>query len=312
MDFTGHAFPTLVHGEAGEATPPAGWRPDPAAVSWRLRCHEYDGENADSDYASYFARFLETVDTTRIRDLTIGSWGDPVNDSSATAVKLLADAADRFPALRSLFLGDISYEDSELSWIEQSDVAPLLQAFPELTALRIRGGTKLGLKKVRHASLRTLRIESAGLRSHVVRTVGACELPALEHLELWLGVETQGGSATAADLAPILGGERLPSLRHLGLRNSEIQDEIAAAVASAPVVARLESLDLSMGALTDAGAEALLSGQPLTHLKELDLHHHYLTDAMMDRLRAALPGVDVDLSDGEDPDDDWPYVAASE
>ncbi|GAA4600549.1 hypothetical protein GCM10023195_00170 [Actinoallomurus liliacearum] len=38
-------------------------------------------------------------------------------------------------------------------------------------------------------------------------------------------------------------------------------------MASAPVVARLEVLDLSMGTLSDDGATALLSGQPLTHLK---------------------------------------------
>ncbi|MFC7639817.1 hypothetical protein ACFQX6_01220 [Streptosporangium lutulentum] len=43
-------------------------------------------------------------------------------------------------------------------------------------------------------------------------------------------------------LEPILSGERLPTLKHLGLQDSEIQDEIASAVASAPVVARLESL----------------------------------------------------------------------
>ncbi|MFD0891882.1 leucine-rich repeat domain-containing protein, partial [Streptosporangium algeriense] len=111
----------------------------------------------------------------------------------------------------------------------------------------------------------------------------------------------------------ILSGERLPALRHLGLQDSEIQDEIPAAVASAPSLARLESLALSMGALSDEGAEALLSGQPLTHLKRLDLHHHYLTDPMVDRVRAALPGVEVDLSEQEEPDDDeWRYVAVSE
>nr|BFE77740.1 hypothetical protein GCM10020093_003410 [Planobispora longispora] len=146
------------------------------------------------------------------------------------------------------------------------------------------------LRPVRHESLRVLRFESGGLPGHVVRATGACDLPALEHLEMWLGVERYGGDATAADLEPILSGERLPALRHLGLQDSAMQDEIAAAVATAPVVARLESLALSMGVLTDEGAEALLSGQPLTHLKRLDLHHHFLSDAMTERVRAALPG----------------------
>ena len=42
-------------------------------------------------------------------------------------------------------------------------------------------------------------------------------------------------------------------------------------------MARLKTLDLSMGVLSDVGAEALLAGQPLTHLRRLDLHHHFLS-----------------------------------
>nr|BFE77741.1 hypothetical protein GCM10020093_003420 [Planobispora longispora] len=155
--------------------------------------------------------------------------------------------------------------------------------------------------------------ESGGLPAEVVRAVGASEFPALEDLDLWLGVEEYGGDATVADLGPILSGERLPALRCLGLQDSEIQDEIAAAVATAPVVARLETLALAMGTLTDAGAEALLTGQPLTHLRRLDLSHHFLSEEMAERLRAALPGVEVDLSDRQEADeDDWRYVAISE
>ena len=58
-------------------------------------------------------------------------------------------------------------------------------------------------------------------------------LSALEHLELWPARAEGGGDSTAADLEPILSGARLPRLRHLALCNSEIQDEIAAAVATA-------------------------------------------------------------------------------
>jgi len=73
--------------------------------------------------------------------------------------------------------------------------------------------------------------------------------------------------------------------------DSEIQDEICAAIATAPVVARLSGLDLGMGVLTDDGAEALLSGQPLTHLTALNLSHHYFTGPMAERVRAALAPV---------------------
>ncbi|MEV5826177.1 hypothetical protein AB0L25_11425 [Spirillospora sp. NPDC052242] len=78
-------------------------------------------------------------------------------------------------------------------------------------------------------------------------------------------------------------------------------------------VARLESLSLAMGTLTDRGAEALLSGRPLTHLRRLDLRHHFLSEGMAERVRAALPGVDVDLGDRQEPKDhDWFYVEVSE
>ncbi|RAY10899.1 leucine-rich repeat domain-containing protein [Actinomadura craniellae] len=281
-------FPTREK-DAGAALP------DAAAVAWRLdydREGEEDPDLLDPDYASYFARFLRTVDTTRVRELVFGSCGEVYFSSCGDAVEVLAGAADRFPALRAIALGDIA---DELAMIVQADVTPLLRAFPALEVLEVRGGSNLELEPVRHASLRVLRLEAGGLSAGATRAVAASDLPALEHLELWLGDGNHGGDATPADLAPILTGERLPSLRYLGLLDGEFQDEIAAAVASAPVVARLETLDLSLGELTDRGGEALLAGQPLTHLKKLDLSHHSMSEAMTERLRAALPGVEVAL-----------------
>ncbi|WP_449065082.1 STM4015 family protein [Planomonospora algeriensis] len=283
----------------------------PAAdrVAWRIAVETYDPEET---FEERFARFLAKVDTTQVKALIIGGWTEAYEEDSSAVVGLLTDNAARFPALRSLFLGAMHSEECEVSWIQQSDVTPLLEAFPLLERLEVRGGSGLELRPVRHEALRILRFETGGLPAGVVRAVGACEFPALEHLELWLGVSDYGGDATVADLEGILSGDRLPALRHLGLQDSEIQDEVAAAVASAPVVARLESLAQSMGVLTDAGAEALLTGQPLTHLKRLDLHHHYLSDAMAERIRKALPEVEIDLTEREDPDDEWRYVAVGE
>ncbi|MFJ2032042.1 STM4015 family protein [Streptosporangium sp. NPDC087985] len=283
----------------------------PAAdrVAWRISADVY---GAKESFEQQFARFLEKVDTSEVRAIVVGGWEDAYENDSSKTVGLLAANASRLPALRSLFFGAIPSDECEISWIRQSDITPLLEAFPLLERLEVRGGSGLRLRPVRHDNLRVLRFEAGGLPAEVVRAVAACDLPALEYLELWLGVSEYDGDASAADLAPILSGESLPALRHLGLQDSEIQDEVAAAVAAAPVVARLESLALSMGVLTDEGAEALLSGQPLTHLKRLDLHHHYLTDEMVKRVEAAFPGVEVDLSEREEPDEDWRYVAVAE
>ncbi|MGW0804858.1 STM4015 family protein [Nonomuraea sp. NPDC002799] len=300
------------------ALPPDAELPDDSGTAaWRISASDWGGGSPASMEAAFDA-FFEQADAARVTAIVIGEWPSSFTESAEPIVERLTAEAARLPALRSLFFGAISSDYAEISWIRQCDITPLMEAYPRLERLDVRGGNGLALRPVRHESLRMLRIETGGLDGAVTRAVAAADLPALEHLDLWLGVEEYGGTTTVADLGPILGGGRLPALRHLGLQNSEIQDDIAAAVAAAPVVAGLESLALSMGVLTDAGAEALLSGQPLTHLRRLDVHHHYLSDDMIRRLGAALPGVEVDLSGKEEPDveddddEQWFYVAVSE
>ncbi|MDX3239964.1 STM4015 family protein [Streptomyces sp. ME03-5709C] len=312
-----HGLPVYTLPEAGTAE-----LPEPDAVAWRLDCFEA----GDIPFPEVWGHFTAAVDTTRVRALVVGPWWDDDEYSDLRpALELVLADAERFPALRALFLADVIGEECEVSWLQMTDVTPVLERFTQLEEFGVRGGDSQGigeeplsLRPVRHEALRVLRLESGGLPAAVVRAVAACELPALEHLELWLGVPQYGGDTTVADLAPILAGGRFPALRHLGLQDSEIQDEIAAAVASAPVVAQLESLSLSMGILTDTGAEALLRGRPLTHLKRLDLHHHFVSEAVADRLRAvvASAGTEVDLSEHCEPhrwqDEEWRYVAVSE
>ncbi|UXY31702.1 STM4015 family protein [Streptomyces sp. HUAS TT20] len=291
--------------------------PEAESVAWRITSDVYD---ADEDWTEAFARFCAAVDTTRVRALIVGAWQEAYDTDPDDVIEALLAARDRFPALRALFLGDMVMEECEISWINQTDVTPLLAGFPDLEEFGVRGGSGLSFPALRHTGLRGLTMESGGLPAEVVRGVGASDLPALEQLDLWLGTPDYGGDSEAADLEPILSGARLPRLRHLALRNSEMQDAVAAAVAAAPVVARLEVLDLSMGVLSDEGGAALLAGQPLTHLKRLDLHHHYLSEPLVERIRQTLElaGVEVDLDRDdadEDQDDDgtvWRYVAVGE
>ncbi|MEV8391658.1 MULTISPECIES: STM4015 family protein [unclassified Streptomyces] len=275
--------------------------PEPAAVAWRISVDSYE---AEEEWEAAFARFAESVDTTEVRALIVGSWSDVYDTGPDEVISALVAARDRLPALRALFLGDITFMECEISWINQGLVTPLLDAFPELREFGVRGGHELRFPTVRHARLRSLTIETGGLDAEVVRSVGASDFPELEHLDLWLGTSWYGANAQVSDLAPILAGSRLPRLRSLALRNSEIQDEIAVALSGAPVVAGLETLDLSMGTLGDEGAEALLGGQPLSHLKKLDLHHNYLGEAMRKRLLDTLgaAGVEIDLSENTEAD----------
>ena len=290
---------------------------EPDAVAWRVTSDVYD---AEEDWTQAFTRFCAAVDTTRVKALIVGAWEEAYDTDPSAVIEALLAARDRFPALRALFLGDMVMEECEISWINQTDVTPLLTGFPGLEEFGVRGGSGLEFPAVSHGALRRLVVETGGLPAAAVRGIGGSDLPALELLDLWLGTPDYGGDSEAADLEPILSGARLPNLRHLALRNSEIQDAVAAAVASAPVVERLEVLDLSMGVLTDEGAAALLDGRPLTHLKRLDLHHHYLSEPLMDRIRQTLQaaGVEVDLDrdDAEEETEDdgtvWRYVAVGE
>lgn len=270
--------------------------PAAEAVAWRISVEPFED---DEPWDERFEAFLKAVDPGRVRALIIGQWCETTDSDSSFPINLVIAAADRFTALEAIFVGDLAFEESEISWIEQSNVTGLLSTFPGLVEFGVRGGQGLRFPPVRHDRLRSLVFESGGLPAAVVRGVAESELPSLTRLDLWLGVSEYGGDCEIADLAPLLSGTCLPGLRHLGLRNSEIQNEIAAAVASAPVVARLHTLDLSNGTLGDEGAAALLEGQPLTHLERLDLHHHFLSEEMEQRVAGALEphGVRVDLSD---------------
>jgi hypothetical protein len=265
--------------------------------AWRIAL-EYSDDGAG--YPELLEAFLAEVDSSRVKALILGFWSDEdmEADSDVACVPLI-ERAERFPALEALFIGDTTYDQIEVSWIYQSDPSPVLAAFPGLRVFGLRGTTNLSMAPLRHAALEELVLQGGGLPPEVVRAVGASELPALTELQLYLGSHWYSGGATGRDLAPILHGGAFPRLRHLGLRDADNQDDIAAEVAHAPVVAQLESLDLSLGNLSDSGAAALISGQSLSHLKKLDLHHHYLTEEMMQRVWAAFPGIEVNLDEQE-------------
>lgn len=281
---------------------------DAAAVAWRVEVKDFEAPPAEFEAA--VERVLELTGPHGPAALVIGEWGSAYE--RAFPVEVLVRNADRLGALRALFIGELSAEQCEISWIQQGDLTAVLEAFPALERLWVRGSEGLTLTPVRHEGLRELVLESGGLPATVIRAVGACDLPNLTHLELWLGVEEYGGDARADDLGPILAGRSLPALTHLGLRNAEIADEVAAAVAAAPVVARLTALDLSLGVLSDAGAESLLAGQPLTHLASLNLSHHFLSPELAQRLADELPGVEVDVSDRQEEEEWGRYTAVAE
>jgi len=277
----------------------------------------YEEGEEGQRWTDKFAAFLDDPSSNRVSGIVIGDWGvlsSATDETSAPVVEALVAARDRLPNLRAIFFGDIIGEECEISWIRQSDVSPLFMAYPQLEHFCVRGADGLSLGTLKHDSLKSLIIQSGGLGVNVVREVTAAEMPELEHLELWLGTDEYGGNARVADLAPIFDGGLFPKLKYLGLRDSQIADEIARAVATAPVVERIRVLDLSLGTLTDEGAAALLASPAIARLEKLDVHHHFCSEEMTAKLQSL--GVEVDASEREKPDvygdEVWRYVAVGE
>jgi hypothetical protein len=287
---------------------------DPAGTIYRIAI-DWGAIDEGFQWTDKFAEFLEQPGVSQIPALVVGLWSPTSDNSSAPVVQALVAARKQLPALRAICLGDVIYEECEISWLEQSDISPLFNAFPELEVLHVRGGNRLSLGTLRNAEhLKTLIVEAGGLPVRVVREVMSAHLPALEHLKLFLGTPDYGGDTTAADLAPLLAGDLFPKLKYLGLCNSEIADEIARAAAQTPILERIEVLDLSMGTLTDEGARALLDSPSVRKLKKLDIHFHYCSEAMVKKLQA-LP-IEIDASDSQQSNsyngNEYRYVAVSE
>ena len=282
-------------------------------IAYRLAV-DYEAHEDGQTLAGLLTSLLALHGAAGVRALVVGDWGNAAAESAATAIAALAERGPRLPALRGLFFGEMIVDECEISWIQQADLSPLWAAFPSLEVLRVRGGEGLSLGAMALLHLTQLGIEAGGLDRRVVQQLCAAELPALEHLELWLGTDEYGGNVTLEDLRPILDGTLFPKLAYLGLRNSEMADEIAEALVKAPIVRRIHTLDLSLGNLTDRGAKALLALPTDTGLRQLDIHHHYVSPGLVDQLSAR--GLEVNASDAQEPDEDdgelYYYIAVSE
>ncbi len=281
---------------------------DPETTIHRLFV-EYDDEGS---WVDRFRAFLDEPNVSETRGLVVGMWHPEVltDNPPDAVVEALVSARERLPHLRALFFGDITMEESEISWITNTDLSPLWAAYPDLEEFGVRGGNDLSLGQLRLPKLHTLVIQSGGLDGRVVREVMNADLPALEHLELYLGTDNYGATATPEDLSPLLDGALFPKLTYLGLRDSDRADEFAQVIANAPITARLEVLDLSLGTLSDEGAAALLASPAVRGLKKLDVHHHWCSDEVMEQLRAL--GTQVDVSEQQDLEEDWRFVAIGE
>lgn len=276
---------------------------------------DWEAHESGDTFLDLFSAFLETAAARELAALLIGDWGGTgEGNDSGPVVEALVSARDSLPKLRHLFLGEMVMEESEISWINQSDVSPLFEAFPSLETLCLRGGNDLRLGRPRHASLRKLVVETGGMSGEIVREVMSADFPELIHLELWLGDDGYGNDVSEDDLRALLSGGPCSKLTYLGLRDDCNADTTAKLLAEVGVPATLQSLDLSLGTLGDEGATALVESAWLSQLQALDIHHHYVSNDVVARLKAIVPELNADDVQEADDWDGVPhrYVAVGE
>ncbi|MDE6024056.1 MAG: STM4015 family protein [Lachnospiraceae bacterium] len=256
--------------------------------------YNYDEYESGKKAETMVMDILADSDFTGLDELIIGSWGGPYEEDCQPVIDAIVENADRFSHITKLFVGDMDYEECEVSWIMQGDYSRIWKAMPQLKELTIKGSMDLTLGEIEHENLESLTIICGGLGTNVIKQIEKAKLPSLKKLLLYIGVEDYGFDGDAGTIKELLANSDFPNLTYLGIVDSEIQDELAQVVLECKYIRQIETLDLSCGTLTDKGGSLLLEKLPeLSNIKKLDVHHHYLSDEMMDKIGKLSPEVDV-------------------
>jgi uncharacterized protein (TIGR02996 family) len=265
------------------------WPTVPIQVAWRrgfVHRAEVRTQYETEEAALIYRELAALPAAALLRELRASvacSYGGGGDDDSS----LIEALRDRpLPTLRVLELDPFEFQ---LSWTHVGDLSRANAALARLEALTIGAG-RITLGAIDLPELRRLRLESGGLRAHVLASLAAARWPALETLEVFLGTSEYGGTCTPVDVMPILAGATLPLVTRLALCNGTFGDELAVAATRAPILSRLRALDLSLGTMGADGAAAIVEhAVAFAHLDELDLSENYIPDAACERLRAVLP-----------------------
>ncbi len=260
-----------------------------------------DYDSGEKSAENLVADILADPEFPALTELVIGDWGGAWEDDCQAVLDGIVEHAEQFSHIQRLFVGDMDYEQCEVSWIMQGDYSKLWAALPDLKSLTIKGSTELRLGEVCHEGLEELTIICGGLGSDVIRSVQNAKLPNLKKLLLYIGIEDYGFDGNADTIKELLEKADFPNLSYLGITDSEIQDELVRVVLDSKFMGQIETLDLSLGTLTDQGGALLLEALPKwPNVKTLDVHYHYLSDEMAKKL-CSLP-ITVDVSEAEEPD----------
>lgn len=261
-----------------------------------------DYEEGEKNAKTIIAEILEDPKLPELEEVIVGCWGESWDNNAQAIVDGMVENKDKFSHIKSLFIGDMEYDECEVSWIEQADYSKLWEALPQLEKLTIKGSTNLSLGKIKHENLKSLEIICGGLPKEVLQSIGEAELPELRNLILYIGVEDYGFDGDVSDIEAMLTKSDFAKLEVLGIMDSEIQDEITEVVVKSKYMNQIEKLDLSMGSLSDKGGEILLKEVPEhANIKALNLEYHFMSDAMMKKLEGL--SIEVNVEDQQEDDE---------
>lgn len=270
-----------------------------------------DYDTSSVDFPDVYAKLVKLPGIQFLRDLTFGakdyddyptSWSDCIEAMQEHGVP---------PSLQRLAFSRGGYWD--ISSTELGDLAPLYPQLSKLQELSVELGS-MDFGEMNLPALKKLEIITGGLSGENLASIADARWPALETLSICIG-ETgndYGCTVEMSDIEPILAAENLPKVKHLGLANSSLEDEIAKALVKSRILPRLETLDLSRGTFSNEGARTMIDNwSAFSHLASIDLSHAYLGEEIVEQLRS-LKGPKFVLDDLQEGDDEDRYCSISE
>ena len=127
---------------------------------------EYEEGNKNAE--TMIEDILAEKKLSDLDEVIIGCWGESWDNGVQSILDGIVANKEKFAHIKSLFIGDMDYEECEVSWIEQGDYSALWAALPQLESLIIKGSTGLSLGQVEHANLKKLEIICGGLPKTVI------------------------------------------------------------------------------------------------------------------------------------------------
>ena len=270
----------------------------------------FDYDEGDAEELA--EKILSDKRLPQLKYITIGAWGECFDSTPQVIIDMIVKNKEKFAHIESLFIGDMDYEECEVSWIMQGNYGELFKALPNLKILKIKGSQGLALgENIEHNSLKEFQIICGGLCGEILKELKAAKLPNLEKLLLYIGVEDYGMDFDISELKELAKKDRFPNLTYLGFVDSEQQNKIVEIILESDILPQLKVVDLSFGTLTDEGAQKLLDQQDkIAHLEKIIIEYHFLSKDMVKKLKAL--SVDIVLKDAQEPDDDYMFPMLTE